>query len=90
VLPDLDSTEEHVELNTGDLVVMYTDGVTEAFNPQYEAFGEERLTKVVRECRGLSAGAIRDQILKEVRAFAGKAPQSDDITLVIIRVLRGI
>ncbi|MDD1702184.1 MAG: SpoIIE family protein phosphatase, partial [Methanoregula sp.] len=40
VLPDLDSTEEHVELNTGDLVVMYTDGVTEAFNPQYEAFGE--------------------------------------------------
>ena len=87
VLPEMESVPEHVQLRAGDLVILYTDGVTEAFDTGYKAFGEGRLVRAVQECRTLPAGAVRDRIIAEIRAFAGTAPQSDDITLVVIRVL---
>ncbi|MFA5331898.1 MAG: SpoIIE family protein phosphatase [Methanoregula sp.] len=87
VMPEIDTQQEIVDLPPGDVIVMYTDGVTEAFNPQYEAFGEDRLNQVVGECNGLSAEKIRDRILAAVRAFTGSAPQSDDITLVVIHAV---
>lgn len=87
VLPDVQPSEEQLVLQPGDVIVMYTDGVTEAFNTGEEAFGEERLKDAVRECHGKSADQIRDHILAAVRRFTGTAPQSDDITLVVIRVV---
>ena len=87
VLPDMDGTLRYVQLKTGDLVIMYTDGVTEAFDAGYIAFGEDRLVRVAQECRTLPAGVIRDRIIVAIREFTGTAPQSDDITLVVIRVL---
>ena len=87
VLPDMDGTPEYVQLKPGDLVIMYTDGVTEAFDAGYIAFGEDRLVRVAQDCRTLPAGVIRDRIIAAIREFTGTAPQSDDITLVVIRVL---
>ena len=87
VLPDMESTPEHVYLKPGDLFIMYTDGVTEAFDARYAAFGEDRLVRVAQEYRTLSAGEVRDRIIAAIREFTGSVPQSDDITLVVIRVL---
>ncbi len=89
VLPEQKSAHEIVQLKPGDLVILYTDGVTEAFDPGYAAFGEERLVCVAKECRDLPAAQIRDRIILAVRDFTGAAPQSDDITLVVIRVMPG-
>jgi len=87
VLPDMDITSDIVQLKAGDLFILYTDGVTEAFDPRYTAFGEDRLVNVIKECRNLPAGRVRDRIIAAVREFTGPAPQSDDITLVVIRLL---
>ena len=69
------------------MVIMYTDGVTEAFDAGYAAFGEDRLASIAKECRNLPAGMIRERIIEGIRAFTGPVPQSDDITLLVIRVL---
>ncbi|GAB6286781.1 MAG: hypothetical protein STSR0009_29840 [Methanoregula sp.] len=86
VLPEMEIHGEDVTLLPGDLVILYTDGVTEAFNTEYHEFGEERLIQIARDCRSLPAPEVIQHILDAVRAFAGSAPQSDDITLVVLRV----
>jgi sigma-B regulation protein RsbU (phosphoserine phosphatase) len=72
-------------INPGDIVVMYTDGVTESINAQEEMFGEDRLKAIIRDNAGRSAGGILEKILAGVREFTGDMPQFDDITLLIIR-----
>ncbi|HSQ94261.1 MAG TPA: SpoIIE family protein phosphatase, partial [Methanoregula sp.] len=74
-----------ITISTDDIVVMYTDGVTESINAQEEMFGEERLRAVIRDNAGRTAGEILEQILAAVHTFTGDMPQSDDITLLIIR-----
>ena len=87
VVPDVNITPGILTLERGDLIVMYTDGVTEAFNKEDVDFGEERLMAFVRRNRARPAGEIISGLLEEIRQFAGNAPQSDDITLVVLRVL---
>jgi len=87
VIPEMVINEEGVTLKPGDLVVMYTDGVTEAFNDELEEFGEERLKEVARTCCFLPAGEVIQRILSAIHAFTGTTPQSDDITLVVLRVI---
>jgi sigma-B regulation protein RsbU (phosphoserine phosphatase) len=73
-------------LMSGDLLVLYTDGVTEAFNAAREEFGEARLEETVISRRRLSAAALRASILDEVAAFCGAEPQFDDMTVVVAKV----
>ena len=87
VIPEMVINEEVVTLKPGDLVVMYTDGVTEAFNDKLEEFGEGRLKEVARTCRFIPAGEVTERILSAIHAFTGTTPQSDDITLVVLRVI---
>jgi sigma-B regulation protein RsbU (phosphoserine phosphatase) len=70
-------------LRPGDALVLCTDGVTEAETEQGEFFTEERL--LVSCAQNVSAAAIADRVLGAVREFAGKAPQSDDITILALR-----
>jgi phosphoserine phosphatase RsbU/P len=74
------------QLETGDVVVIYTDGVTEAVNGSNQMFGDDRLTEMSRKIANLSAGEIKDRILKAVVAFTGQVPQGDDITLIVLKM----
>ncbi|MCX6688092.1 MAG: SpoIIE family protein phosphatase [Methanoregula sp.] len=87
VLPEMEIHEEEISLMPDDLIVMYTDGVTEAFNAKYEEFGIEQLINVTKTCHTLPAREVIEHILDAVRTFAGTTPQSDDITLVVLRVM---
>ena len=86
VVPEIKIAPGELDLQPGDLIVMYTDGVTEAFNPRDEEFGEVRLTDFIRNHRDAPVQEIIDDLIAELRTFFGNAPQSDDITLVVIRV----
>jgi len=80
--------EEHVvSLGPGDSLILYTDGVTEAFSPEGSMYGQERLRAAIRAAEGRSAQAMLDAIDGSVRAFVGDAAPSDDRTLVVLRRL---
>lgn len=73
-----------VELLRGDQLVLYTDGVTEAFNPAEELYGARRLVDEVHVHGGGTPEALVERICQSVTEFAGSAPQSDDITLTVL------
>jgi sigma-B regulation protein RsbU (phosphoserine phosphatase) len=73
-------------LEPGDVLVAYTDGVTEAWSPEGEEFGEGRLCAIVQAARELPAREIADRIVLGVRDWVREAPQADDLTLVVARV----
>jgi len=74
-----------IKLELGDILVMYTDGVTEAQNSNQELFGEDRLKEIIIENSQKSANEIRKNIEIEVFKHTGSAPQFDDITLIVIK-----
>jgi phosphoserine phosphatase RsbU/P len=73
-------------LMSGDVMVIYTDGVTEAVNSKNEMFGDERLENLIRENVQLSAEEIKGRILDEVLSFTRGLPQGDDITLIVLKL----
>ena len=73
-------------LEAADLVVLFTDGVSESMNARYEEWGEERLIEFAKTCHGLAAAEATRRILAAAQAFAAGAPQHDDMTLVVLRV----
>lgn len=78
--------EMTTQLAPGDVVVMYTDGVTEAVNSANEMFGDERLEELIVKIRDRSADQIQNTILDEVSSFTGDLPQGDDITLITLKL----
>jgi len=87
LVPDAAYKQAHVDLASGDLVVIYTDGFSEAMNPELEEWGEKRLLSTINSCDGVSAKEAISRIIQAADAFAAGAPQSDDMTLVILRLL---
>jgi len=83
-MPDVEFPDHTVALRSGDRLVLYTDGVTEACNPADEAYGAERLMAEVQAHGGGAAGAIVERICQSVTAFVGSAAQFDDITLTVL------
>jgi sigma-B regulation protein RsbU (phosphoserine phosphatase) len=77
--------ERSVSLGPGDDLIFYTDGVTEAFSPQDDIYGEERLRATIQAAAGSSAQALLDGIDDSVSAFVGDTPPSDDLTLMVLR-----
>ncbi|HXG64277.1 MAG TPA: GAF domain-containing SpoIIE family protein phosphatase [Blastocatellia bacterium] len=78
--------QESIQLQSGDILVAYTDGVTEALNAQGEEFGETQLQEVLSTTAHLSAQEIRDEIVKQVQAWCAGAPQHDDLTFIVLKV----
>lgn len=78
---------ETVQLESGDLIVLFTDGVTEAKSPEDEEFSDEKLEAEVKDVTGLDSGEILEKIKRSVYAHANGAFQSDDITIIVIKVL---
>jgi serine phosphatase RsbU (regulator of sigma subunit) len=75
-----------IRVRPGDLFVFYTDGITEAMNTNREEFGTDRLFETIREYRDCSASVLLEHIFRKVGVFTRRTDQSDDMTMVIIRI----
>jgi len=82
--------EEHVRpIAPGDVIVLYTDGITEAMDRDGELFGDAALARVLASHCRLDAAGIRERVLREVKAFVGDAEPHDDMTMVVLKVGQG-
>ena len=86
VLKQATFASKKIKLKKGDLLVMYTDGITEAINPEGEEFGESRLMDVVKQVAHQSAQSVLDTILDAVVDFTHDHLQFDDLTLVTLKI----
>jgi len=86
VMEGVEYTELSVDLEVGDFVAFYSDGVIEAMDETGEMYQVERLREVVKQASvGLSARGMVERILQEVAGFVGDVEHHDDITLVVVR-----
>ena len=86
VLPDFPYEQTAVELNPGDLLLIFSDGFSEAMNLRLEEFGEDQLVSLAVENHSDSAADLMEKISQAVVAHTGKAPQTDDMTIIAVRV----
>jgi phosphoserine phosphatase RsbU/P len=77
--------EEAIPLSPNDMIVIYTDGVTEAMNSRQEMFSEENLTSLLMQHHNLTATEVMDTITAKLKAHIGDHTQYDDITIVVIK-----
>lgn len=77
---------DRVQLDSGDLLVFYSDGLTEAMNIEDEQFGDDRLMDAVEEAGAFDASGVREHVLSRVKTFLNGVPAQDDMTLVVLRV----
>jgi sigma-B regulation protein RsbU (phosphoserine phosphatase) len=77
--------EQEIWMEPEDILVMYTDGVTEAMNSQGDLFGENRLRQVIEQIGDVSAQAMLDGIMLAIDDFVGEALRTDDLTLIVVR-----
>lgn len=82
---DFSYQPEHTTMAPGDTLILYTDGLTEAFNAQEQQFGPPRAMQLMARCSGMKPKEIVSHLVNEVKQFAGPTEQSDDLTLLVIR-----
>ena len=85
VMEDIPFTEETLQLEPGDTLLMYTDGVTEATDTEEKEYGEARLEALLKQSTQADCQQIIDKVKADVKAFVGEAEQSDDITLLALK-----
>jgi sigma-B regulation protein RsbU (phosphoserine phosphatase) len=85
IMAGLSAPNQSAQLHAGDLVVFYTDGVTEAFNAAGNLYGETKLLEELARQYGHTAADAAEALLRSVRAHAGDHPQSDDIAVLVLR-----
>ena len=77
--------EATMQMEPGDMLVMFTDGVNEAVNTTFEEYGDERFESVLKDLHGNDSKTTIEGVLESVKSFTGEAPQSDDITLLALK-----
>ena len=77
--------DETVRLDPGDVLVVFSDGITDALNSDGEEFGEDKLVASVENHRDLEPAAVLDCVLDAVRRFSAAAAQNDDFTDLVLR-----
>jgi len=87
IKPEVNFEERETPLEPGDILMLYTDGLTESENNHGEFFGEERLEQVLKEYHGCPPDEIVERIMEQARLFTGIRTFRDDVTLVIVKVL---
>ena len=85
VLPMMKYDESRTGLDAGDVLVVFSDGVTDALNPQGEEFGEQRLAEAVRKHRGESSAVILEGVNQAIADWSAGTPLPDDLTLLVAR-----
>jgi serine phosphatase RsbU (regulator of sigma subunit) len=89
ISPEASYSERAVVFSPGDVLVIYSDGISESVNGEDEEFGESRLIEVVRQNLDCPASCLRDRINEALRRFAGAAPPEDDMSLIILKRTTG-
>ncbi len=87
VLDEIELEEKTVAVEPGDVIVMYTDGVTESINPRQEEFGEDRLIEEIKQHHALSAEALMSRITSDILTFTEGEPQFDDFTMMVVKMI---
>ena len=82
---EIEPEEREVALVPGDLLVLYTDGLNEAFDAEQQQFGTDRLRSIVAANQTGSARTVLDEVIGAVNEFIGDVPMSDDLTLLVVR-----
>jgi sigma-B regulation protein RsbU (phosphoserine phosphatase) len=85
IFPEATYEEETIQLDAGDLVILYSDGVTEALNAHGDQFEEERLKACLEGAQDRPAAEVLERLVAAVHGFAGTYPQADDITALVFR-----
>jgi len=85
ILEDAEYCEDHYEMQPGDTIVFYTDGVIESSNVAGDEFGEDRLKEIIEDKHKASAQELIDTIYNEVQSFSAGLPQHDDITIIALK-----
>jgi serine phosphatase RsbU (regulator of sigma subunit) len=78
--------EQTIALHRDDVIVLFTDGISETMNEAFDCYGEARLAKVIEQYAHLPFDQLRSYVLAELRVFAGAADQHDDMTMILMRV----
>ena len=85
IMEEIDLPKATLSIDKGDILMLFSDGVTEATNPSGELFSEERFEQWLLDHNQLSAEEMKDALLKTLRDYADGSPQSDDITFIIVK-----
>lgn len=85
MMPDVPFLEQGATIDTGDMLIVYSDGVSEAMNEAGDFFGDERLQALALELRAMTAPDAGAVILDGLSRFVGEAPQNDDVSLMVLR-----
>ena len=85
MLPDCPYDQGSVVLEAGDVLVAFTDGISEAMNAADQAWGEERVTTAIQDHRAEAPRELIRHVMVEADAHVADAPQHDDMTLVVLR-----
>ncbi len=84
VIPGMELAERRIHIDPGDFLLLYTDGLTEAFSPEGELYGEERLCGMLAEIQAPSARLLLDAVEESVDEFMGSTPPADDLTMLAL------
>ncbi len=84
--PNEDFKQDFIDLQSGDAVLMYTDGLPDAMNFEKQPYGKDRILRALRTTAGGSAQDIADHLLWDVRRFVGLSSRSDDLTMIVMKV----
>jgi serine phosphatase RsbU (regulator of sigma subunit) len=84
ILDDVNYEETQLQMEPGDKVIYYTDGIVEAMNKHEDMYGFERLQEVVKSSEAGTAEALMNDIIRSVSDFTGAAPQHDDLTIIVV------
>ena len=85
IMEEIDLPKATLSIDKGDILMLFSDGVTEATNPSGELFSEERFEQWLLDHNQLSAEEMKDALLETLRDYANGSPQSDDITFIIVK-----
>jgi sigma-B regulation protein RsbU (phosphoserine phosphatase) len=86
IAPETVYGQDETVLNSGDIAVLYTDGISEAMNLKHEEYSLARVKEDVRRFKDLSASEIAGRILQNISEFAGDEPQHDDETILVLKI----
>jgi len=85
IIEDVPMEDRTITLELDDLLLLYTDGLTEAYSPDDEPYGEERLQQVLKTAETETARGVLDALEASVRRFMGSLPPADDLTMLGIK-----